>query len=163
MKKIFFALVTSVMLVSCANNNKTAYVDMDKVFNDFEFTKQKKAEYENTMAKRKEITDKEKLRLQQVYKNLSMTKNPDKKEVEKFQVDRQVFEQKVQQDEQQNQAMDQQYTDEISKQLKQYMEDFRKEEGYTYIFIKSNIIADEAQDVSKEITDFVNKKFKGEK
>jgi len=151
-----------ISLFSCNNGDKTAYIDMDKIFTDFEFTKQKKAEFENTVAKRKEITDKEKLRLQQIYKMFSETKNPDKKEMEKFQIDRQVFEQKVQEDEQQNQAMEQQYSSEIWKQLKQYLEDFRKDKGYTYIFIKANVIGDETKEVTKDATDFVNKKFKGQ-
>ncbi|MCX6181893.1 MAG: OmpH family outer membrane protein [Bacteroidetes bacterium] len=163
MKKLFILLAVVTSLYSCGGADKTAFIDVDKVFNEFELTKQKKAEYENTISKRKEITDKEKLRLQQVYKMLSETKAPDKKEVEKFQIDRQIFEQKLQEDEQQNKAMDDQYTSEIWKQLNQYIEDFRKEEGYTYLFIKSNIVADEAKDVSKAATEFVNKKFKGEK
>ncbi len=163
MKKIFFLFAVLTIFYSCGSGDKTAYIDVDKVFNDFELTKQKKAEFENTVSKRKEITDKEKLRLQQLYKTLGETKNPDKKEVEKFQIDRQLFEQKMQEDEQQNKAMDDQYTSEIWKQLNQYIEDFRKEEGYTYLFIKSNIVADEAKDVSKGATEFVNKKFKGEK
>lgn len=163
MKKMIILLAVITSMMSCSGGDKTAFIDVDKVFNDFELTKQKKAEYENTLSKRKEITDKEKLRLQQVYKTLSETKNPDKKEVEQFQIDRQLFEQKMQEDEQQNKAMDDQYTSEIWKQLNQYIEDFRKEEGYTYLFIKSNIVADESKDVSKEASEFVNKKFKGEK
>ena len=162
MRKLILALFLMVGLFACGGVEKTAFVDVDKVFNDFELTKQKKSEYENTMAKRKEITDKEKLRLQQVYKMLSETKSPDKKSIEQFQIDRQMFEQKLQEDEQQNKAMDEQYTAEIWKQLNQYMEDFRKQEGYVYLFIKSNIIADDSKDVSKAAIEFVNGRFKGE-
>ena len=58
-------------------------------------------------------------------------------------------------------AMDDQYTSEIWKQLNQYMQDFQKDKSYTYVFIKSNVIADESKDVTKEALEFVNKKFKG--
>jgi len=56
MKKIF-GLLLIVLFASCGAGDKTAFVDIDKVFNEFELTKQKKAEYENTLNKRKEITD----------------------------------------------------------------------------------------------------------
>ena len=85
MKKIF-GLILIVLFASCGAGDKTAFVDIDKVFNEFELTKQKKAEYENTLNKRKEITDKEKLRLQQIAGKLEAQKSPDKKEVEKFSV-----------------------------------------------------------------------------
>ena len=163
MKKLLIFSTFLTLLFSCSTTEKTAYIDMDKMFNEFELTKQKKAEYENVLNKRKEVGDKERLRLQQAYNSLSEIKNPPKSEVEKFQIDRQIFEQKMQEDEQQNKAMDDQYTSEIWKQLNQYIEDFRKEEGYTYLFIKNNIVADESKDVSKEAVDFVNKRFKGEK
>ena len=162
MKKIF-GLLLIVLFASCGAGDKTAFVDIDKVFNEFELTKQKKAEYENTLNKRKEITDKEKLRLQQIAGKLEAQKSPDKKEVEKFQIDREMLRQKMQADEEQNRAMDDQYTSEIWKQLNQYMQDFQKDNGYTYVFIKSDIIGDESKDVTKEALEFVNKKFKGDK
>jgi len=162
MKKIV-ALLIVVLFASCGAGDKTAFVDIDKVFNEFELTKQKKAEYENTVNKRKEITDKEKLRLQQIASKLQAQKVPNKQEEEKFQIDREMLRQKLQSDEEQNRAMDDQYTSEIWKQLNQYMQDFQKDNGYTYVFIKSNIIGDESKDVTKEALEFVNKKFKGAK
>ena len=103
------------------------------------------------------------MRLQQIAGKLEAQKSPDKKEVEKFQIDREMLRQKMQADEEQNRAMDDQYTSEIWKQLNQYMQDFQKDNGYTYVFIKSNIIGDESKDVTKDAQEFVNKKFKGDK
>ena len=81
MKKIF-GLLLIVLFASCGAGDKTAFVDIDKVFNEFELTKQKKAEYENTLNKRKEITDKD-LKEENPLTEDSVEHREETKEVEK--------------------------------------------------------------------------------
>jgi outer membrane protein len=64
-----------------------------------------------------------------------------------------------------NAAQAQQYTDEVWKQLNQYIKEFGIENGYDYIIGANGegslMYAKEQHDISKELTLYVNEKYAG--
>jgi outer membrane protein len=74
---------------------------------------------------------------------------------------------KKQQFDDDNQDMSKQYTEEIMKQLNEYVRDYGKANGYTYILgaqgSGSIMSADDKNDITTTVLEYVNEKYKGKR
>lgn len=170
MTKIFqyisiLALVISIFcfVLLLKNNKKTAFVQIEKVYDDFPMKKELEAKFENVTNMRQQILDSLKLQL-----NIISQKIKSKSDIEAinaFQLKRQEYALKEQNFSESTSQTNEQYKNQIWKQLSQYILEFGKKNNYKYILgfeNKSSILyGDEAEDVTIELSNYVNESYKG--
>ena len=138
--------------------DKFAHINTEKVFNSFSLTQEYQSRISNLNQSRKSILENLQLRLQDMESrnvsrdSLQMAFNQLKEKEATFAED--------------EQREIQQYNDQVLTQLKQYIQDFCEERGYTYLFSSGesgNLLgANPEVEVTEELIAFINKKYKGE-
>jgi len=144
-------------------NQKIIFVDIEKVYNNFTMKKELEAKFDNVMQMRQHILDSLKLEVELLSKRISSEK--DVANINAFQVKRQEYLMKEQSFTESTQATNEQYKNEIWKQLSQYVREYGKKNGCTYILgfeNKSTVLyGNEAEDQTKEVESYVNEAYKG--
>lgn len=150
LNKIIGFIILLAVFSSCTNN-KTAYVDMFKLVNEFELQQEYSDQAKREMDKEKAMIDSivylEKLKSPSTYQNLqtelysALYKKTEErnKEIEKL----------------------------IWKRLNPYVADYGKEHGYLYLYGANGtgnvLYADESQNITDELIQYVNKRYHGKK
>lgn len=169
--KLIYGCVTLLILSSCQlwymhfkERKKTGYVTTLKVFEEFLLKKELENDYKKIQVAKQSCLDSIKLRIQTLSQNLG-TKTPNREE--SIEISKRAYLLKEKQFNEENDQLYQQYNEQIWKQLNQFIEDFGKENNYDYLFGASgqgNIMyARETEDLTKQITDYVNTKYLGKK
>lgn len=176
MKKIvvisFSCTLISLLIISAYSFTrvpKTGYVDLGKVYNEFEMKREKEAQLARIQQARKHILDSLELQLtstSRVLQNLHKSSGkPAASEVNAFQRLQDEYVYKQQSFEQESMASIEKYEQEIWKQINQYVKDYGKANGYTYILGADGtgavMHADESEDITEELTRYVNERYKG--
>jgi len=143
---------------------KTAYVNIKEVYNGFNLKKELESKYLKVQNERKQIIDSLILEYKYFENKANANKNDKKLQVE-LESRKDNIIQKKSRFEEDNQALTMQYDKEILTQLSQYIKDYGKQNGYTYIFGTDEsgylLYADEDKNITKQITDYVNNKYSG--
>jgi outer membrane protein len=146
-------------------NEKTAYVNISKVYQEFELKKELEAKMLKVKNVRTAQIDSLELNLKVLSRQINAEKGKDKTRIALFNVQREAYQAKKQQFEEDNQAMIKEYDQQIYKQMTQYVLDFGKDRGYKYIFGADGsgnlMYADESNDITIEVSAFINKRYKG--
>lgn len=146
---------------------KVAYVRVVYLYDNFEYKKELEAKLNNVVSYRKSIADSLELRLKQLAEKIQESKKKDENAISAFNDERQKYLLKKEQFDDDNASMSKKYTEEIMKQLNEYVQDYGKANGYAYIFGaegNGNIMsADDKNDITATVLDFVNEKYKGSK
>ncbi|MGZ5551560.1 MAG: OmpH family outer membrane protein [Nitrososphaeraceae archaeon] len=168
-KKIIgpFALVALVVFSifwSSYNSKKYAYVNTTLVYDNFTLKKELETKYKTVQLVRQNLLDSIKFKIQYLsIKGKDLSEN-DKTQINELQRSYLYKEKEFNTD---NEATAQQYSEQIWKQINQYMDDYGKENGYDCIFGatgQGNIMyAKENDDITKAITDYINNKYSGGK
>ena len=168
MKKLFLFAVLSVFFISC-NEEKTAYVDTTKLIQEYQEMKDVEAEFN--------------MKSETVKGELDSVASAFQAEVQEYQskmnsmsqAQRQEREQELMQKQQQLQQQQQQRggalrqesdaaIDSIVEKVKNYVEEYGKENGYTYIFgsnESANIMyAKDGLDITEEVLEELNASYK---
>jgi len=162
-------LTTAVVLLH-HSRPKLAYVELSKIYNDFEMKKELEKEMTSVQDMRKRTLDSLELGLNMLGRTMqNFEVSGNRKGVEErmpeFEMRRQEFLQKREAFSEDNEAMSQQYAERIWKQINQYVKDFGKENGYTYIFGADGtgalMYGEEAADITAEVAKYVNERYKG--
>jgi outer membrane protein len=158
-------IVCLLILVSAAlyfKQEKIAFINTSEIYDDFQLKKDLELKLKNITQSRKSIADSLKLNLQMFANSL------DKKNVEavnKFNLMREQYLQKEKQFEEDNHSLAQTYTEQIWKQLNEYIKDFGKTKKYKYIFGVNGegtlMYADEAENITNELRQYVKDRFNG--
>jgi len=144
-------LLLSLFIASCAKQQKTGYVDMFKLVSEFELQKEYSEQARRDLDGAKAFADSmiyaEKLRdparseslRNSLYAELSRKTEARNKEIETM----------------------------IWKRLNPYLTDYGKEKGYTYIYGANGtgnvLYADESQDITAELIEYVNNRYHDKK
>jgi outer membrane protein len=157
-----FGAITSLYLV--VKPHKTGYIEITKLYNSFTYKKELESEYKNIEAKRKNILDSLRLNLDLFVKqNQNNSKNTEI--IKKYEILKEQYQLKEQQFSEDNRALSDKYNQQIINQMNQYVQDFGKEYGYTYIFgANSNgtlMYAKDAENISDKVLEFINAKYQG--
>lgn len=153
-----------------SNQPKVAYVNLGKVYNDFEMKKELEKKITTVQDFRKKTLDSLELSLNIMSRTLqNFDKTGNKKGIEErmpeFQMRREEYFAKQKSFEEDNQAMTTQYTEQIWKQINQYVKDYGKEKGYTYVLGADGtgavMYAEEKNEVTEEVLAYINQKYKG--
>ncbi|MCE3226610.1 MAG: outer rane chaperone Skp (OmpH) [Bacteroidetes bacterium] len=163
MKKLLI-LLPALLLFSCGNTQKTGYIDVKKVFNDFEYKKELEKELTSITNNRKFVLDSMETNLRLLSKKVELDKN-NKDLVAEFQTLRSIYLEKRSMIEDENRNIVQQFDEKIIKQLNSYVKSYGQQNNYSMIYgatSDGNIMyGDTTLDISREVTEYINKKYKG--
>lgn len=151
--------VLSAWIYEVKGKQKTAFVQLNKVYNEFRMTKELESQFTAVENKRKQLLDSLKLQLNV----LAAGKKPE--QLQLVQEKQEVYYNYKTQFEQDNAEMTRTYTQQIMKQLSQYVREYGQQQGYAYIYGADGtgvvMHADEQLDVTDEVVQFINKRYKG--
>ena len=156
--------VLGLSLFSILNKPKTAYVDTVEVYNNFEMKIELEKKLDETKDARTRILDSLLNEVETVVSYLRQNEK-DKEAVNKYEFLRQQYLTREQQFEEDNRALAQQYTDQVWKQLNQYVKDFGEDQNYQYIYGTTGqgnlMYAKEQLEISEEVLKYVNERYQG--
>ncbi len=164
MKKILLILVAVVTLASC-NQAKTAFIDSSQLMKDYKKNQAIEADFKAQNEKLQKEVDSVAGLLQTEFKNFQakapkMGRKKAEKKYQELMQKQQYFEQTFQQKKQQVVAASQAKMDTLSNNVKDFIKDFGKKNGYTYIYNSGDgasvLYGDAKNDVTKTVTDALN-------
>lgn len=148
-----------------SKGQKFGYVEIESVYNEFPLKKELEAKLTNVQQARKNILDSLKIQLNAI--SMSIKSEKDVQGLQLFQIKKQEFLSKQQNFEEDNQAAMQSYSEQVWKQINQYVKDYGVENKYNYIFGTDGtgalMFASDQEDITKELSVYVNERYKGEK
>jgi outer membrane protein len=163
---LFAALILGLcgMLVSMScSEQKTGYIEIGKVYNEFQYKKELEAQLQNTQQARKLILDSLELELKSMSKSLDAGK-PSQKHIDTFESKKHQYLEKRQLFEKDNQNQVAQYMEEIMQLINQYVKEYGTAEGYTYIYGAEGsgtlMYAKEQSSITEKVIEYINKKYK---
>lgn len=160
-------LSLSLYLFYNSNKTKVAFIKSVELYNEFELKKELEIKLATVKNQRKSILDSLMLQLKMASTQLEYNKGKEDKEIKLFQIQKQDYLYKEKQFDEDNQRLAEQYSQQIWKQINQYVSDFGKENNYSFIYGASGngaiMFAQDKYDVTKELTAYINEKYKGEK
>ena len=174
LKKLLFILFALLVLLLLGWNiyqynsvPKTGFILIQDVFNGFDMKKEMEKKFTETKNARQRILDSLTFDLNILGKKIESEHQKNKENIELFRIRREEYTKRKQNFEEDNSELSKQYDKEIFAQLNQYVKDFGKENGFTYIFGSdgngSLMFAKEKNDITKPLTEYLNKKYKGVK
>ena len=146
------------------NSKKIAYLNTTMLYDGFKLKKELEEKYSKVQLARQNLLDSIKFKIQYI-----SLKGPAISEQEKIQVNdlqrSYLYKEKEFADE--NAATAQQYSDQIWKQINQYVDDYGKKHHYDLILGatgQGNIMyARQGDDITKEVSDYINRRYSGAK
>ena len=169
---VMLAIVVSLVLSTLVGfylfkTKPAAWVELPKVFNDFEYKKELEKNYIKSEEARKKILDSLELELQVMYKGFELKRDKEIPETTKaeFQVKRENFLRKKEQFQQDDAQMKSEFNSQIYKQLSQYVKDYGKEKGYSIVLGAEGsgviLYGNEENNITEEVLQYINNKYKG--
>lgn len=159
--------ITGVMIFTKASQPHIAYVINGQLYDDFDMKKQFEARSTNVVQMRKGMMDSLTLRLNMDIQSWRANGGKDTAQERILKMRQQELYVKQQQFEQDNQQMGDQYDQQIWKQLNQYVQDYGKAHGYSFIFGATGdggiMYAGEALNITNEMKVYVNERYKNGK
>lgn len=164
-----FGTATSFYLY--ATRSKLAYVNLTKLYNEFELKNQLEQQLNVVQQVRQKTLDSLELGLNALSRNLSvMNQQTDSKifnlTAGEFDTRKQEYMYRQKSFSEDNAALTQQYSEQIWKQLNQYVKDYGEAHGYTYILGgdgSGNIMySDGKEELTQILIVYTNGRFKGE-
>lgn len=171
MKKLFGVLVIVFVLTSCQEQQKIAYIDNAKVVNEFK----KKVDFEKTFQvkvtafnKKADSLDKAIQMEAQLFqaKAAKMSQKNAETEYQALLQKKQMQDYQLQAEEQSLQGEGQKKIDTLIKEVKAFVKDYGKKNGYTYILgandAGSVMYGEESNDITQTVIDALNADAKNE-
>jgi outer membrane protein len=156
-------LIGTLFYLRSKETKKIGYVTTLKVFEEFALKKELEQDYQKVQIARQTYLDSIKLNVQ----TLSVQESKDAIREEKINHLKKAYLLKEDQFDKENENLYSQYNEQIWNQLNQYVQDFGKEQGYDYLLGASGqgsiMYAKENEDVTKEVIEYVNNKYRGKK
>jgi len=144
---------------------KTGFIIIQDVYNGFDMKKEMEQKYNATRLGRDKILDSLDLELKVLAGKIESEGQKNISTIERFNVKRQEFIHQKQTFEEDNAALTKQYDQQILTQLNQYLKDFGEKNHFTYIFGNdgngSLVYAADAKNVTTEVIEYINRKYKG--
>lgn len=144
---------------------KTGFVIIQDLYSGFNMKKEVEKKYQQTKNARDKILDSLTLELKILAKKIQNEQEKNKSTLAEFNTKRDEYIQRKQTYEEDNTALAKKYDKEILTQLNQYVKDFGEKNHYTYVFGNdengSLMYAIEAKNITKEVLEYINNKYKG--
>lgn len=146
-------------------HNKVAYVELGKVFNEFEMKQELEKDLEKDISFKQSILDSLMFELQQMNTLLQSKESPDKEEILKFQRLQQYYMDQKQVVDDYAAAQTEKFDQQILTQMQTYIDDFGKQNGYKIILGSNNngvvLYGNELSDITTPVIEFINLSYQG--
>jgi outer membrane protein len=156
--------IAALLINNAITRKKTGYVEIKELYNNFSLKKELENKFLEVKNARQKILDSLMLDLKFIENKIKTEKNNKNLTLE-FENKKDVYLQKKQVFEEDNLKLTQQYDSEILSQLNQYIKNYGKENHYQYIYGADGtgflLYADEAKNITKEVTGFINNNYQG--
>jgi outer membrane protein len=160
---LFIALTCIVLFNNQNVEERTAYIEVAKVYDAFKMKKELENKFTNVEQFRKTILDSLELELQLMATSYEQDHSEEIRS--SYLMKKQEYLGKKKQFDEDNAAVSQQYTTQILQQMNEYVTEYGKEHGYKYIFgaegSGSLMYASDSENITDEITIYVNEKYSG--
>lgn len=168
MKKVIYIgfsllILTNLFLISLyffGNNDKTAYFEFNKVYNECSLKKTLETDLEKVVSARKSHLDSLQLELSLLSGKIE-SKNASQTEFQRFEDLKNRYLTLQDNYEQENVRLKENYTSQIRKEINDKARLFSEKKGYTYLFGAMGdgtiMYASEKNDVTKEFLEFIDK------
>jgi outer membrane protein len=164
---VLLVCVVAYAVYDMVRRPRTGYVLIQEVYNNFNLKKELEKKYETTKKSRDKIVDSLELELKLIMSKLERQDKREQADMEMFESKKQFYLQKKQMFNEDNAQLSAQYDKEILGQLNQYVTDFGKEKGYTYIWGNdgngSLMYAKDEENLTQEVIKYINNKYAGAK
>jgi len=144
---------------------KMAYIRLGYLYDNFDYKKELEVKLNNVIQTRNAIIDSMQIHLKSLATDIESSKKKDDAEIKRFGEERQRFLDKKKQFDEDDQSVTDRYKDQINKQLTQYVKDYGNANGYTYILGAegggSIMAADEKNDITTTVLQYINERYKG--
>lgn len=145
-----------------ASKRKIGYIATNQVFNEFLLKKEMEDELTKLRIRRQAYLDSMKLNIQ-----MADSKPTDLKSDARLIEYKKNYLIKEAQFGEENEALLKQYNDKVWSQLNQFVEDYGRQNHYDYLFGTTGqgnlMYASEGENVTKEVVEFINRKYSGKK
>lgn len=164
---LVISIVALVVSLSDITNDttETAYIDVAKVYNEFDMKNELEANLLRVTNERDAILDSMKISMQAVDNKYSLKKKINDKDMLEWQHLKYKYQTMEQEFLESNSSMRQRYSEQIWKQLNQYISDYGENHKYGYIYGANGngtlMYAKEKNDITGEVIEYVNKRYKG--
>lgn len=159
---ILFLIVVGFQVFTYLSKEENAYIDMPVLYNEFAMTKEMDSQYQSIIKNRNQILDSLKEELEQVF-NDKMTKEEEAYFLKK----REKYIEKLEKFESENKQMNEEFTSKIWDRLDKYIKKYGKDKSFAFIYGangQGNVLyADDKKDITKDVIEYANKLFLGEK
>lgn len=166
---IFLSLgVLGWMSYSNSNGNqRIAYMDVTRVFNEFNLKKELQKKYTSHMASQKKIIDSLGFMVQRMGMDLENAIKPDSVKMNRFMLKRKQYMTLVREYDEQDKQLNSQYDGQIFAQMNEYIKEYGAENDFDLILGSmgnGNIMqGSERMDVTSDVVKFINEKYEGVK
>jgi len=155
----------SISLYSSITQPKIAYVQTDKVYNEFIYKKELEVKYEEVLSYRNRILDSLEIQINAISVNIQNSEHKREENMQTYQYLAMQYQEKKKTFEEDNQLMLQKYTDQIWVQLNKYIEEYGKNGNIDFIYGANgsgNIMhANKAYDETEKLIIYVNERYQG--
>jgi outer membrane protein len=154
--------------MSYSNSNgkqRIAYMDVTRVFNEFNLKKELQKKYIDQMSGQKKMIDSLGFLVQRMGVDLENTSTPDSVKMNRFLLKRKQYMTMVREYDDQDKKLNNQYDGQILAQMNEYIKEYGEENGFDLILGSmgnGNIMqGSQRMDVTTEVVKFINKKYEG--
>jgi len=142
-----------------------AYVQTDKVYNEFRYKKELEAKYDEVVGYRKRILDSLEIQINAISVNIQNSAYKKEENIQTYQYLAMQYQEKQKAFEEDNNAMNQKYTQQIWSQLNTYIEEYGKKGNLDFIYGANgagNIMhANKDYDETEKLITYVNERYQG--
>ena len=163
MRLAIFIFGALIITMSSCSGDKNAVVDVTKLYSEFQMTKELEQSLEQNLNAKNVIMDSLKFAIQRL--EVQLNANATDLLIQQYELKKQEYVYTEQKFIQENERLSQQYYEQALKQINAYVQDYGKEQGYSYIFgatgSGSIMYTNEANDLTEELIAFINQKYQG--
>lgn len=148
-----------------STKEKTAYVNISEVYNEFDMKKELENKIIGVQTQRKQVMDSLELALQLKSNQLTAVTKISVEERQTFELMQRNYITQRDQFAAENERVTQEFKNQIFTRLNEYAKEYGEEEGYDYLFGTSGqgsiMYAQQKHDITKEVIKYINEKYKG--
>jgi outer membrane protein len=163
--QIVICLSTVLYIGNSKAKAKTGFINLGKIFNEFELSKEYNLKVTNYQNKTKLILDSMEIEINALAKTIS--KKSTSSMIALFEKKKELYFIKKEEFEQSYENQTNNYTEQAMKQMNQYIRDFGKDNNFTYIYGAEGsgalMYGDEGEDITADVLNYINKKYVGKK
>lgn len=172
MKKIFLILTVNIICIAACVAvcyqlfiPKTAFVDVNRLYEEFDLKKELETNLLQVESERKKILDSLESNLNFLVEKIKEDEKNSEKKKAFFNLKRNEYLETAKQFEEDDNALAQKYREQILTQLNQYVQDYGRQENYDFLFGNSGdgsvMYAQEVNDKTEDVLIYINNKYKG--